>query len=239
MNTKMMTAAVVSVSALAFSGNVGAQVQVQDKDAVAKEASEKDFTPATHAVELTIGTGYEQGVGKFSSDHPSLTDIGEAGGAVQVGVGYRIIPQLTLGLYASGAMFGRGGQVDSSAKLYSSAAGIQTDWHFLPGGHELDPWVSLSSGWWGYWIDQNEGKTSVQGMELAKLQVGVDYRIDRAVSISPVLGADLSAFFSQSTPESGGFRNISNPQVNTFVFAGMMGRFDIPTQANHSEVAAR
>jgi hypothetical protein len=237
MKIKMTTGAAVAMSALVFAGSANAQSQ--EKDEVKPAASTKDLSPATHAVELTIGTGYEQGVGKIASGQPSLTDVGDAGGAVQVGVGYRIIPQLTLGLYGSGAAFGRGDQVDSSASLYSAAAGVQADWHILPGGHELDPWVSLSSGWRGYWINQDTGKTSVQGMEIAKLQVGLDYRIDQAVSIGPVVGADLSTFFTQSTPGSNGFSNISSPQVNTFVFAGLMGRFDVPTQLNRSQVAAR
>ena len=122
---------------------------------------------------------------------------------------------------------------------FSSSAGIQTDWHFLPGAHELDPWVSLGAGWRGYWVNENAGNVSVQGLELAKLQVGVDYRIDREVSISPVVGADLSAFLTESAPGSDGFRNISNPHVNTFLFAGFMGRFDIPIEADHSRVASR
>jgi len=76
-------------------------------------------------------------------------------------------------------------------------------------------------------------------MEIAKLQVGLDYRIAQAVAISPVVGADLSTFFTQQTPESNGWTNISSPQVNTFFFAGVMGRFDIPTQSSSSQVASR
>src|SRR5580692_9766562 len=102
MKTKLATGVAVTMSALAFAGS--ARAQAQDKDQVVNEAPAKDLAPATHAVELTVGTGYEQGFGKFSSGQPSLTDLGDAGGAVQVGVGYRIIPQLTLGLYASGSM---------------------------------------------------------------------------------------------------------------------------------------
>jgi hypothetical protein len=237
MNTKMIPGAVLTMSALSFATNASAQAQ--DKDQVIPEAPTRDFPAATRAVELTIGTGYEQAFGRVAADQPSLTDMGQAGGAVQIGVGYRLIPRLTLGAYASGAMFGRGDQIDSSATLFSSSAGIQADWHFLPGGHELDPWVSLGSGWRGYWINENAGNVSVQGMELAKLQVGLDYRIDQAVSVSPVVGADLSAFFTESAPGSDGFRNISNPHVNTFLFAGFMGRFDIPTETDHSRVASR
>jgi hypothetical protein len=77
-------------------------------------------------------------------------------------------------------------------------------------------------------------------MEIAKLQVGLDYRIDRAVAISPVVGLDLSAFFTQSTPGSNAFGNVSNPNVNTFVFAGLQGRFDFPTgRGSASQMASR
>jgi hypothetical protein len=79
----------------------------------------------------------------------------------------------------------------------------------------------------------------MQGMDWAKLRIGVDYRIDRAIAISPVIGADLTTFFSQSTPTSNGFASISSPTVNTFVFAGLQGRFDIPTGAGASQVASR
>jgi len=91
----------------------------------------------------------------------------------------------------------------------------------------------------GYWINQSAGNTSVQGMEIAKLQLGLDYRIDQAIAISPVVGADLSTFFTESTPASNGFSNLSNTQVNTFVFAGLLGRFDIPTRRGESQVASR
>jgi len=237
MQTKWIVSAAGALGMLLLAGSASAQVQT--KDEVKEDSGEKGLAPATSAVELTIGSGYEQGFGKFTSGQPSLTDVGQAGGAVQLGVGYRLIPQLTLGLYGSGAMFSRGDQVDPSADLYSAAAGVQADWHFLPGGHALDPWISLGSGWRGYWISANAGNTSIQGMEIAKLQVGVDYRIAQAVSVSPVVGLDLSSFFTQSTPESNRFANITNPEVNTFVFAGMMGRFDIPTGTHSTQVASR
>jgi hypothetical protein len=235
-NWTSMGAAMMGV--LVLSSTASAEEQSRDQATDEARATPSDLAPATHGVELTVGTGYEQGFGKFADGQPSLTDVGIAGGAVQLGVGYRIIPQLTLGVYGSGATFGRGSQVDSSANLYSAAAGVQADWHFLPARHQLDPWVSLGSGWRGYWISEDAGNSSLQGLELAKLQVGLDYRIDAAVSISPVVGADLSTFLTQSTPESNGFRNVSSPQVNTFVFAGLMGRFDIPT-GSKSTIASR
>ncbi len=237
MNNKLAIVTMLSTSLVAFAESANAQAQTKDEVNVGTGGG--SLAPATHAVELTIGTGYEQAFGNIQSNRPSFTQVGQAGGAVQTGVGYRIIPQLTLGLYGSLAEFGRADEVDTSAKLYSGAAGVQSDWHFLPGGYTLDPWVSLGTGWRGYWIHQNAGDSTAQGMEIAKLQVGLDYRIDQAVAISPVVGADLTTFFTQQTPTSNGWTNVSSPQVNTFLFAGLQGRFDIPTRGTGSQVASR
>jgi hypothetical protein len=80
----------------------------------------------------------------------------------------------------------------------------------------------------------------MHGWEIARLQVGVDYRLNRSIAVSPVLGADLTTFFTQATPASSSFTNISSPSVDAFVFAGLQGRFDIPTQSGGaSHLASR
>jgi hypothetical protein len=235
-----MTAVTLAAGALVttVSSAASAQTTTAPKDESSNASSEASLAPATHAIELTVGTGYQQAFGNIASNQPSLTDVATAGGAVQVGVGYRILPQLTLGLYGSGATFARGSTVDSSTNLYSAAAGVQADWHFLPSAHTLDPWVSLGTGWRGYWVHNDAGTTSLHGLELAKLQVGVDYRVTDGVAVAPVIGADLSTFLTQATPGND-FANVSSPNVNTFVFAGVQGRFDIPTSARESRVASR
>jgi len=237
MKTQWMAALAVATSSIVVTGIASAA----EKDEAQPPASEtSDATaPMKNAVELTIGTGYTQGFGNVATNQPKLSDVAKAGGIVQGGVRYRIIPQLTLGVYGSWGMFGRGDQADPTGHEYTSTAGVQADWHFLPGGSEFDPWVSLGSGWRGYWMTADRGTTAMHGMEIAKLQVGLDYRIDQHVAISPVIGADLSTFFSQSTPDTQAFRNLSSPDVNTFVFAGLQGRFDIPTGTDSSRVASR
>jgi len=235
MNSKWKVAAAATIGSVLITGVASAQ----EKDQVQRTGEEsRPLAPATHDVELTIATGYEQAFGKVASGQPRLQDIGEAGGAVQVGAGYRLIPQLTLGVYGSGAMFARADEAEQSTKAYSAAAGVQADWHFIPAGHEVDPWLSLGTGWRGYWAHTDQGTNSMQGMELAKLQIGLDYRVDESLAISPVVGVDLSTFFTQSTPAAETFHNISNPDVNTFVFAGLQGRFDIPS-GRPSQVASR
>jgi hypothetical protein len=235
MNSKWKVAAAATIGGMLITGAASAQEKDQVQNTSDKSRS---LAPATHDVELTIGTGYEQAFGKVASGQPKLQDIGEAGGAIQLGAGYRLIPQLTLGVYGSGAMFARADEAEQSTKAYSAAAGVQADWHFIPAGHEVDPWLSLGTGWRGYWAHTDQGTNSMQGMELAKLQIGVDYRVDESLALSPVVGVDLSTFFAQSTPAAEAFHNISNPNVNTFVFAGLQGRFDVPS-GKSSQVASR
>jgi hypothetical protein len=235
---------------VAFGGVANAQT-VQTKDEVNNEVASAPLAAATHSVELTIGTGYAQAFGNVGNAQRRLNDVSQAGGAVQLGAGYRLLPSLTLGVYGSGSTFSRGDEVNGSANVYGASAGVYTDWHFLPGRSRVDPWVSLGSGWLGYWTNNDAGSaagtaagaplgnTSSQGVEWARLQIGVDYRIDQAVAISPVIGADLATFFTQSTPTSSGYQNISSPTVNTFLFAGLQGRFDIPTDSSASRVASR
>jgi hypothetical protein len=215
-------AAALGATLLGSSGVASAQ----EKEQVTVENTHAR-DPADRSLELTVGTGYAQGFGNVGTGRPSLGDRGGAGGAVQVGVGYRLIPQLTLGLYGAGSMFDRSDQVDGSTNLYTANAGVQADWHVLPSAHDLDPWLSLGTGWRGYWEHANAGTLSMHGLELARLQVGVDYRLDREIAVSPVIGADLSTFLTEAAPNAS-FSNIPSPNVNTFVFGGIQGRFDIP-----------
>lgn len=216
-------------------------------DEVSRSALRDDYPAATHAIEISLGTGYAQAFGKVGNGIPQLNDVGQAGGALQVAVGYRVLPQLTLGVYGSGSAFSRGDLSDSSTNMYSASAGVQADWHFLPSGERFDPWVGVGAGWRGYWLHSDSvvpgrlvaGTTSLQGLQLAKLQLGVDYRVAPAIAISPVIGADLSMFLTESPAGANGYSNIDSPQVNTFVFAGLLGRFDIATGSQGRASVAR
>lgn len=236
MNTKWIAGTVVALSSMI----VSALASADEKDQAEETSfSSYDLAPVKNALELTLGTGYAQGYGEIARGQPTLRDVSEAGGALQVGVGYRLLAHLTVGVYGSGAAFGRGSDVDPAADLWSATGGVQADWHILPARQVFNPWVSLGSGWRGYWVKSDAGTTSLQGWEIAKLQVGVDYRIDRNLAISPVIGADLSTFFTQETPSPGGFGNVTSPRVNTFLFGGLQGRFDINLGKGGSQVAAR
>ena len=69
MNAKTLMGTGMTAVVLAWAGAASAQTQA--KDEVQQEGAAKSLAPATRAVELTIGTGYEQGFGNVQSGQPS------------------------------------------------------------------------------------------------------------------------------------------------------------------------
>ncbi|HEU4727412.1 MAG TPA: hypothetical protein VFT22_05980 [Kofleriaceae bacterium] len=156
--------------------------------------------PVANALEIAVGTGYTQGGGKLGGALGNLEDVSGPGAAFELDLGYRIIPQLTLGAYGTFSAYQHGDAIDSSTDVLGATAGLQAAWHFRP-ETSVDPWISLGAGWKGLWLNPSDGKvTSLQGLELARLQVGADYRITREIAIAPVIGGSLSMFVSQDSP---------------------------------------
>ncbi len=179
----------------------------------------------THAFEIGLGGGYTQGWGDVGNGMSSLDDLSKAGGTVELRLGYRATPHLTFGAYGSYAQFAEGDRL-SNTDVRSSTAGAFADWHFLPAG-EIDPWVSLASGWRGEWLDGMDGVTSMNGWDIARLQVGVDFRMTPEVAIGPFIGAGVTTFFTKEDAGETSFSNIQDPKANAFVFAGLEARFDV------------
>jgi hypothetical protein len=183
--------------------------------------------PVRNAFEVAVGTGYAQGGGKLGGSMGSLEDVAGPGAAVEVDLGYRILPQLTVGAYGTFSKYQHGDQLDSSTDVVGATAGVQAAWHFRP-DRSVDPWVSLGTGWKGLWLDPSSGKaTSLQGLELARLQIGADYRVTEDIAIAPVIGGSLSMFVSQDSPMTTDYTEISDKKVNATAFAGLSGRFDL------------
>ena len=101
-----------------------------------------------NAFEIGVATGYSQGGGKLGGNMGSLEDVSGPGGAVEVDLGYRILPRLSIGAYGTFSKYQHGDNIDSSTDVLGATAGVQAAWHFRP-DHAVDPWVSLGTGWKG------------------------------------------------------------------------------------------
>lgn len=181
-----------------------------------------------NAFEIGVAAGYTLGAGKLggSMGNLSLEDVSLWGGTVELDLGYRILPQLSVGAYGSVAQYQRGKAIESDTDVLGATAGIQAAWHIRP-ARSFDPWLSLGTGWKSLWFNSSSGKTtSLQGLELARLQLGVDYRLSKDIAIAPVIGGSISTFISQDVTMTD-FTEIDNKEVSFTGFAGLSGRFDL------------
>lgn len=179
----------------------------------------------SNTLELGVELGYAQGFGPIAAGLPTLQGISTAGGALKLDAGWRIDPRWMVGAYAEGSLYGSG-NVPGSDHATGLAAGLQGQFHVLP-FEKYDPWVGVGFGWRGLWADRGNGTQSLQGLDLARVQVGVDYRLTDSFSLAPTVGVSLTQFLSQKPAGGSGFVDTTDRKLNTFVFAGVGGRFDL------------
>ena len=91
----------------------------------------------------------------------------------------------------------------------------------------------------GYWISRDGVRSSYQGVDLARLQLGVDMPLTPSFSLEPVLGVTLSTFATHKSP-SGAASDARSSSLSVFVLAGVLARFDLfGNGAGESLVLAR
>jgi hypothetical protein len=200
---------------------------VASADPESEAGFDHQVAPVRNAFEIGVATGYSQGGGDLGGNLAALDDVAGPGGAVEIDAGYRIIPNLSIGAYGTLSTFQKSDQLADGTNLIGATAGIQAVGHLRP-AMSVDPWVSLGTGWKGLWLAPDTGKnTSLQGFELARLQVGVDYRVSKDVAIAPVVGGSLGLYVSQDSPMTTEYTEIQDKKVNFTGFAGISGRFDV------------
>jgi outer membrane protein W len=192
------------------------------------QAFDHDVPAVQNAVEIGVAGTYSQGGGNLGGQMSNLEDLASAGGGVEVDIGARIIPNLTVAAYGTLAQYADGDQLKTTTTdVYGATAGVQATWHFRP-SHSVDPFVTLGTGWKALWLNPTAGKvTSLQGLELARLQVGADYRVTKDIAIAPVIGGSLGMFVSQDSPMTTDYTEIADKKVNFTGYAGIAGRFDV------------
>jgi hypothetical protein len=224
-NRKHVLGKAVSIAAAGLILSIASVALAEDTPVVSSAAPEKT-NGLYNALEIGLGVGYTQGVGDVGGGRPSLSDTAGAGGNVELDVGWRINPNWLVGVYGTVATFTTGDAVVNAHNIWSSTAGVQGNYHFLP-GESFDPWIGLGAGWRGYWINQDAGQDVRHGLDVARLQVGVDVPVTTGVSISPYAGATATIMLTEQRAGETSFNNIQNPNVHVFFNAGVMGRFDL------------
>jgi hypothetical protein len=173
------------------------------------------------AFELSLGAGFTQGWGGADLDR-SVTDVAGGGLGAWLELGGRLAPHWSLTF--------RGEYQELANQGHSAARGVVANvgaTYFASPDVRSNAWVRLAAGYRLLWQIEEEPVPSVlrHGFELGSLTLGWELRASPEVAVGPVLGADLNLFLWQK-PFGAAAVPIGTPQVNTFIFAGVGGRFD-------------
>jgi len=187
------------------------------------------MAPISNALEIAIGGGYMRSGGDIGRNMDGVDDLTSNGGGAELSIGYRLNPNLSLGVYGTLSGYDVGAAVAPTTDLAIGATlGLKADWHFRP-AMAIDPWVSIGAGWRGLWLGNDAGtERAYQGIELTRVQFGVDYRVTPTFALAPYMGASAAMFVAEDTMTSDGYDEISSNEVNFSFTAGLLARFDLP-----------
>jgi hypothetical protein len=187
----------------------------------------------SQAFEIGVTPFYQFGWGNVTDKRSSLAstgrrlrDYGSGGVGAELDLGYRILPEVMVGVFAQATEFDGDSRLSTQTNVRSVAAGVQGNW-FLRPYRTANPWLGLASAYRRHWIVPDIGGiTQHDGWEIARVQVGVDLRASREVSVAPYVAASIDAWFEETLPDQES-RALDGPAVSGFLGAGVLGRFDI------------
>jgi len=178
----------------------------------------------SQALELKIMTGYSQGFGNLTPSR-SVADASGAGIGVSGDIDYRLSHRWSIGAEAQYQELTP--NQNESARSFAANAGVT--YHLDP-MLRGDPWARLGTGYRIFYDNDPTGEPNSpwrrHGFDILTAKIGYDVRVSEDVAIAPVVGADLN-LFAWEFPSNGPGQIMSSPQVATFLYAGIQGRFDI------------
>lgn len=178
------------------------------------------------ALEISLGGSFLQNEGSLGGRMARLRDVAGPGAGLDLAVSYRATRRFAFGAYGSLAGFSEASD-DGTGNAGSWSAGLKVDWHLAPAS-QADPWISAGAGVKMLYVDEaGEGDRRMFGVELARLQVGMDYRLTPSLSLGPTLGASVTMFTSERAPGRGEYDEIEDKDLAWTFAAGILGRFDL------------
>jgi hypothetical protein len=185
----------------------------------------KDAMPAIRGgLEIAMAATTSMSVGDIGGDMADAEDLIGTAGEIELHVGHRVTPNLMLGFYGTAQGLSEG-SADSDRDIWGGTAGLEASFHARP-YNKIDPWISVGSGLRGLWIQEpGPGDSVLVGLELARVQLGTDFRVNEDFAVSPVISASASMFGAHKTPTMD-FDEISGKGVTWTFSAGLAGRFN-------------
>ncbi len=146
-------------------------------------------------------------------------------------LGWRFDERLALGLFGQYG-FGAGMACAAGASCTSSVirVGAEVLWRFLPDA-TFCPWAGAGVGWelsrTRSTASGLETRSTFQGIELAGLQGGGDWRVAPRLAVGPWVALSLARYGSlETTTPLGSQPDVSGKALHLWLELGLMGRFD-------------
>ena len=177
------------------------------------------------AFELGLTMGYTQPLGQFSALRGVESIVGP-GFAPGLNLAYRISPHVSLGIAGEYHESQANDGLPTGSHVRGVSVNLNGSYHFMPYNF-IDPYVQLGTGYRGIWeVPSGAPNRDQQGFQIARLQLGADYRVSKDVALGPYVAADLNVF-AWDHIDGSNTQSINNTKANTFLSAGLMGRFDM------------
>ncbi len=187
-----------------------------------------------NAFEIGFQGGYFQPFGDLMKD-VRISNVTDAGGEVALDLGWRIGPMgavAVTGRYHESVVDDQFADNDDM-DIRGGAVGFQGTVYFAP-YMAANPYLTMGAGYRTLWLVPQNGvdSTIYHGVELARAQLGLDFRVARDFSIGPNAGAAVNMFVAEDGPTGNrvnpsGDQVIDDPRPSAMIFAGMAGRFDV------------
>jgi hypothetical protein len=182
-----------------------------------------DSMPAIKGgLEISLAANTAQTLGDIGNNMDGDDVIGSAG-ELDLQIGYRVTPHLAIAFYATGQTLIEG--TNNDRDVYTGSSGFEADFHLRP-SHAVDPWISMGSGVRALVLDADRGTSVLVGAELARVQLGVDFRLDENFALGPVIGATATLYGAQKDAMQDDFKELDTKGITWGLSAGIAGRFN-------------
>jgi len=211
-----------TITILSLLSTTAAFAETRQEEAIRTHRIDDAMPAVNQGLEISVAMNTAQTVGDIGNQMDANDIVGSAG-ELEFQIGYRVTPHLAIGFYSTAQILAEGSNKDRD--IYSGSAGLEADFHFRP-NHAVDPWISIGTGVRSLVIDTDSGTGVLVGAELARLQLGADFRLAQNVSLGPVIGASATLYGAEKLPMNDTFDELDEKGINWTLSAGLAGRFN-------------
>jgi hypothetical protein len=199
------------------------------KDAAARPIRNND-TETRGGPEIGARFAYALPLGD-AAKNASLSDTVSGALPILVDVGYRIVPQLYVGLYGQFAfafLSDKACPANASCSANDLRFGLNVHYHFTTPAEPYDFWIGAGAGYeilsYKATVAGISAEGSASGFELGNAQVGFDYKMEQGVRVGPFAGVSVGQYSTAKAGNQSG--DIKDKALHEWLAFGVRAAYD-------------